>query len=142
MKKAYLFDDACYFSGENYAQIDPLETKAAGREIFILPANSTEIEPPPEKDGFKIKWNGASWEYEKIQTEPEPEPYEPTEADRLRERLYQIEEEFRKLDYIGVKIATGRATVAEYAQEIARMEELAEEKNEIMSELAELAENE
>ena len=71
-----------------------------------------------------------------------PVPPDPTEADRKRERLFQIEEEFRQLDYIGIKIATGRATAAEYAKEIARMEELAEEKNEIMSELAELEENE
>ena len=72
MKKAYMFDaDTSYFVGEGYAQIDPLETKAAGREIFIMPANSTEIEPPPEKDGFKIKWNGSEWIYEELPTEKE-----------------------------------------------------------------------
>lgn len=142
MKKVYIYDYDGYFAGEDFPQIDPLESEKAGREILIMPANSTDIEPPEDKEGFRIKWNGASWEYEEIQTEPEIEPYEPTEADRKRERLYQIEEEFRRLDYIGIKIATGRATVEEYAQEIARMEELAEEKNEIMSELAELVENE
>lgn len=72
MKKAYMFDaDTAYFVGESYAQIDPLETKAAGREIFIMPANSTETEPPPEKDGFKIKWNGSEWIYEELPTENE-----------------------------------------------------------------------
>lgn len=72
MKRAYLFDaDTAYFAGEGYAQIDPLETKAAGREIFIMPANSTETEPPAEKEGFKIKWNGSEWIYEEIQTEKE-----------------------------------------------------------------------
>ena len=71
MKKAYLFDDAGCFVGEGYAQIDPLDTKAAGREIFIMPANSTETEPPAEKDGFKRKWNGSEWIYEEIQTEKE-----------------------------------------------------------------------
>ena len=140
MEKVYIYDDAGYFAGEDLPQIDPLESQKAGREILIMPANSTDIEPPEDKEGFRIKWNGAAWEYEKIQTEPEP--YEPTEADRLRERLYQIDEEFRQLDYIGIKIATGRATAAEYADEIDRMEELAEEKNEIIAELAELAENE
>lgn len=71
MKKAYLFDNAGYFAGEGIVQIDPLETKAAGREIFIMPANSTETEPPPEKEGFKIKWNGTEWIYEEIPTEKE-----------------------------------------------------------------------
>lgn len=136
MKKVYVFDDDGYFSGEDFSQIDPLESQMAGGEILIMPANSTEIAPPEEKDGFRIKWNGNFWYYEKIPVDQEPEPYEPTEADELRERLYQIEEEFRKLDYIGIKIATGRATVAEYAKEIERMENLAEEKNEIMAELA------
>ena len=144
MKKVYIYDCNGYFAGEDYPQIDPLESQKAGREILIMPANSTDIEPPEEKEGFRIKWNGSSWKFEEIpvEPEPEPEPYKQTEADRLRERLYQIEEEFRRLDYIGIKIATGRATVAEYAQEIARMEELAEEKNEIMSDMAELEENE
>lgn len=143
MNRVYIYDNAGYFVSEDFPQIDPLESQKAGREVLIMPANSTEIEPPEDKEGFRIKWGGSEWEYEEIQTEPEPkqEPYEQTEADRLRERLYQIDEEFSQLDYIGIKIATGRATVAEYAQEIARMEELAEEKNEIMSELAELEEN-
>ena len=137
MKKVYIYDYDGYFAGADFPQIDPLESQKAGREILIMPANSTDVEPPEEKEGFNIKWNGASWEYVKIQIEPEIEPYEPTEEDRLRERLWQIEEEFRQLDYIGIKIATGRATVAEYAKEIERMEELAAEKNEIMAKLAE-----
>lgn len=139
MKKVYIYDYDGYFAGEDFPQIDPLESQKAGREILIMPANSTDIEPPEDKEGFRIKWGGSSWEYEEIQKEQkqEPKPYEPTEADRLRERLYQIEKEFNQLDYIGIKIATGRATAAEYAEEIARMEELAAEKNEIMAELEE-----
>lgn len=85
MKKAYLFDaDTSYFVGEGYAQIDPLETKAAGREIFIMPSNSTETEPPPEKDGFKRKWNGSEWIYEEIQTEKE-EQREKTQEEKENE---------------------------------------------------------
>ena len=82
MKKAYMFDaDTAYFVGEGFAQIDPLETKAAGREIFIMPANSTEIEPPPEKDGFERKWNGSEWIYEEIKTEKE-EQQEKTQEEK------------------------------------------------------------
>lgn len=85
MKRAYLFDaDTAYFAGEGYAQIDPLETKAAGREIFIMPANSTETEPPAEKEGFKIKWNGTKWIYEEIPTEKE-EPREKTQEEKENE---------------------------------------------------------
>ena len=84
MKKAYMFDDAGYFVGESIAQIDPLETKAEGREIFIMPANSTEIMPPPEKDGFKRKWNGSEWIYEEIPTEKE-EQREKTQEEKENE---------------------------------------------------------
>lgn len=85
MKRAYLFDaDTAYFAGEGYVQIDPLETKAAGREIFIMPANSTETEPPAEKEGFKIKWNGTEWIYEEIPTEKE-EQREKTQEEKENE---------------------------------------------------------
>lgn len=49
-------------------------------------------------------------------------------------RLIEIDAELRSLDYIGVKIATGRGTREEYATQIARMQELAEEKNRILAE--------
>lgn len=90
MKKAYLFDNSGYFVGECFAQIDPLETKAAGREVFIMPANSTEIAPLPEKDGFKIKWNGFAWAYEEIEEESE------TEAETLIPTLQEKNEEIRQ----------------------------------------------
>lgn len=83
--KAYLYDEKTKeFISEIKEQIDPLETKAAGREIFIMPANSTETEPPEEKDGFKIKWNGSEWIYEEIPTEKE-EPREKTKEEKENE---------------------------------------------------------
>ena len=66
MSKVYIFDNDGYFLGEDFPQIDPLESKKAGREVLIMPANSTNIEPPVEKAGFKIKWNSSAWEYEEI----------------------------------------------------------------------------
>lgn len=90
-----------------------------------------------------------------VYTEPVPEPDpvepEPTEEQKKeQERLTKVAEteskiatidaEFKTLDYIGIKIATGRATVDEYQDEIARMTELADEKNELETELATLQE--
>lgn len=66
------------FLGEFKAQLDPLESKKANKEIWLLPADSTFNKPLSEKEGFKIKWNGDSWVYEEIPIEPEPEPYIPT----------------------------------------------------------------
>ena len=63
------------------------------------------------------------------------EPPKPTEEE-LRRQALQTEKAELELwlsahDYIGVKIATGRATVEEYANEIAEMTEKAERINEI-----------
>lgn len=90
-----------------------------------------------------------------VYTEPVPEPDpvepEPTEEQKKeQERLVKVAEtesriaaidaEFRTLDYIGIKIATGRATISDYEPEIARMTKLADEKNELETELTALQE--
>jgi len=78
-----------------------------------------------------------------VYTEPiieEPIVIEPTEEElriaeinvqlgALYSQLSTVESEFSKLDYVGIKIATGRATIEEYAKEIALMNELATQKD-------------
>ena len=63
------------------------------------------------------------------------EPPKPTEEELRRQALQtekaELEAWLKEHDYIGVKIATGRATVEEYANEIAEMTEKAERINEI-----------
>ena len=63
------------------------------------------------------------------------EPPKPTEEELKRQALVeekaQLETWLKEHDYIGTKIATGRATVEEYATEIEEMTEKAERINEI-----------
>lgn len=63
------------------------------------------------------------------------EPPKPTEEDLRRQALAeeraQLETWLKDHDYIGTKIATGRATVEEYADEIALMTEKANRINDI-----------
>ena len=63
------------------------------------------------------------------------EPPKPTEEELRRQALQtekaDLEAWLKAHDYIGVKIATGRATIEEYATEIALMTEKAERINEI-----------
>lgn len=63
------------------------------------------------------------------------EPPKPTEEELRRQALVeekaQLETWLKEHDYIGTKIATGRATVAEYATEIAEMTEKAARINDI-----------
>ena len=63
------------------------------------------------------------------------EPPKPTEEELRRQALQsekaELEAWLKDHDYIGVKIATGRATIDDYATEIAEMTEKAERINEI-----------
>ena len=45
------------------AFLDPLETKKAGKPVYLLPADSTFTEPLTAKDGYAVCWDGAAWEY-------------------------------------------------------------------------------
>ena len=67
------------------------------------------------------------------------EPSKPTEEELRRQELAEEKAQFESWlkahDYIGTKIATGRATVEEYASEIAEMSEKASRINEIDREL-------
>ena len=68
------------------------------------------------------------------------EPPKPTEEELRRQALVeeksQLETWLKAHDYIGTKIATGRATVDDYATEIAEMSEKANRINEIDRELS------
>lgn len=68
------------------------------------------------------------------------EPPKPTEEELRRRALLSeradLESWLKDHDYIGTKIATGRATVEEYATEIAEMTEKANRINEIDRELS------
>lgn len=43
--------------------LDPLETKLQGKEVYLLPADSTFTEPLEPKSGYAVRWNGEAWEY-------------------------------------------------------------------------------
>ena len=62
MKTAYLYDEKTkeYKSDVN-AQLDPLESEQAGKDIYLLPANATWLKPTP-KDGCVAVWNGEKWD--------------------------------------------------------------------------------
>lgn len=126
---AYSFEPKLHkFTGTKECQRDPLESQAQGHDVWLLPANCTFVEPLPEKAGFDRVWNGTAWKYQEIVPE---DLFVPTEKEKLEMELAQTKQALRDLDYIGVKIATGRATVDEYTAEIAKMSELANKVNDL-----------
>lgn len=84
---AYKYDSNKRYSGTVECQKDPLESQAAGHDVWLLPADSTWAEPLPEKEGFYVVWNGTEWVYDAI-PEP-PAPPEPTE-DELKEQVRSV----------------------------------------------------
>ena len=82
--KAYLYNETGIFSGEQDEQRDDLSSRAAGHDVYLLPANATEKKPPAEKDGCLIKWTGKEWVYiDDPSIEPEHEPTEEEIKDNM-----------------------------------------------------------
>lgn len=62
MQKAYLFDETTKeYKSEVNAQLDPLESAKAGKDIYLLPANAT-WDKPAVKNGCVAVWNGETWD--------------------------------------------------------------------------------
>ena len=78
---------------------DPLESKLQGKDIWLLPADCTLIEPPEAKEGFIIVWNGDAWEYKEQEKEKEPEPYVPTEKEKTQQEIWQLKAKLSETDY-------------------------------------------
>lgn len=78
---------------------DPLESELQGKDIWLLPADCTLIEPPEAKDGFDIIFNGESWEYKELEKEKEPEPYVQTEKEKTQQEIWELKAKLSKTDY-------------------------------------------
>lgn len=97
--KAYQYNETSKkFEMEVNCQIDPLESRAAGKEIYLLPANSTFKEPLPEKEGFDIVFNGSDWEYKE-----QPKPPGPTPEEEKQRRIAELKAQLAATDYKIIK---------------------------------------
>lgn len=68
----YLFDENTKeYIGTDYTDIDPIETKRRGKDIYLMPPNATDIAPPETQenqvavwdDGWQIKDDFRGTEY-------------------------------------------------------------------------------
>lgn len=109
--KAYKYDINGYVIGEVDCQIDPKATAIYGRTIYLIPANSTELEPLPEKEGCKVKYAAGKWIYESLPSAPAP-----TEEELKQAEIAEFKKKLADSDYAVIKIAEGAATKEEYAE--------------------------
>lgn len=125
---------------------DKAELYTSGGELAAVFENFNTVY---KDEGKKVTYSNDGTVY----TEPEvvlnPELAELTDEQKaeiayqqklreLESQIADVDAEFKTLDYIGIKIATGRAAIEEYTSEIERMTELADRKNELETELQEL----
>lgn len=78
MTLIYNYDDDGNFINSQVALVDEF-----GKEI--LPENATFEKPLEEKEGYKVKFNGNAWIYEKI-----PQPVEPTLEELKEQKRIEI----------------------------------------------------
>ena len=115
---AYGYDDNGYYTGEKNCQIDPLESKRQGQEIWLLPAHATWDKPLEEKEGYRVKFVDGVWTYEEIpQPEPAPEPTQEEKEEQVRATrdAYLQHYDFTQLPDAPFT-AEEKATYAEYRQ--------------------------
>lgn len=123
--KAYRFNpDTLIFEGEQERQIDPVASRKAGEEIYLMPANCTDVEPPEGKAGFDIVFVDGKWSYkeqEKKEEPSQPEPYEPTTEDKINQldSQYQSDKQVLQGYYIEFMIAGNVAGMEAIKQELA-----------------------
>lgn len=89
-KNVYRYDDKNYF--EHKIVLDDTDRSPVSG-AWQIPAYCTEVEPPSEKEGFKIKWNGVGWEYEEDTKDKEPEPPKPTFEELKQQKIQELKRE-------------------------------------------------
>ena len=103
MELCYRYNENKEYVGSEEMFKDPLESELQKKDIWLLPADCTLIEPPEAKEGFLIVWNGDAWEYKEL--EKEPEPHVPTDDElkaqvrAVRNRCLEQTDKFMLVDY-------------------------------------------
>lgn len=126
-------------SGDIYATFEGYTTIYSHDDNILELSNDGSIKPI--EDNNNIGDNISESIDIELTDEQKAEIEKQNRINEINSRIYSIDNEFKSLDYIGIKIATGRATIDEYKDDIARMTELADEKNELEKELKEVQNN-
>lgn len=64
----YHYDENKIFLGSSEAQLDPLELRRKGKQVFLIPRNATAIKPPAPVPGKEAKFisEEAGWQLQDI----------------------------------------------------------------------------
>jgi hypothetical protein len=101
--KFYNYDTFGKFIGESEGVLNPLETQKQKKNVYLVPAKSTDIKPPEAKEGFDLFFVNDKWEYREIPKLEEPKPYEPTEQEKTQMQIDEAETYLSTTDYKVIK---------------------------------------
>lgn len=126
------FEEVTFFRSNNLVTMTPTTPNTNGFTTWKLDGKTqlgdfSDFTTIYKVDGDSVTYSNDGSIY--------VEPPKPTEEELRRQTLQtekaELEAWLKNHDYIGTKIATGRATIDDYADEIALMTEKAERINEI-----------
>ena len=126
------FEEVTFFRSNNLVTMSPTTPNTSGFTTWKLDGKTqlgdfSDFTTVYNANGDSVTYSNDGSVY--------VEPPKPTEKELRRQALQtekaELEAWLKDHDYIGVKIATGRATIDDYADEIALMTEKANRINEI-----------
>lgn len=82
--KIYNYDENGFFTSESIADESPLE-----KGVYLIPANSTTVEPLEHKEGFDIKFNNEINSFEYVEIKPIIEDKKPLTAEEIVEQILE-----------------------------------------------------
>ena len=126
------FEEVIFFRNNNVVTITPTTPNTNGFTTWRMDGKTKLGDFSDFTTVYKVDGDSVSYSNDgSIYIEPPKPTEEELKRQAFVEEKAQLESWLKAHDYIGTKIATGRATVEEYATEIEEMKEKAERINEI-----------
>ena len=126
------FEEVSFSRNNNVVTITPTTPNTNGFTTWRMDEKTQLGDFSDFTTVYKVDGDSVSYSNDgSIYIEPQKPTQEELRKQELQTEKAQLETWLKEHDYIGTKIATGRATVEEYATEIEEMKEKAERINEI-----------
>lgn len=130
------FEEVSFSRNNNVVTITPTTPNSSGFTTWRMDGKTQLGDFSDFTTVYKVNGDSVSYSNDgSVYIEPPKHTQEELRIESLQIEKAVLETWLKEHDYIGTKIATGRATVEEYADEIAEMSEKASRINEINREL-------
>lgn len=126
------FEEVTFYRNGNLVTMTPTTPNTSGFTTWKLDGKTQLGDFSDFTTVYRVDGNSVTYSNDgSIYVEPPKPTEEELRRQALQKEKAELEAWLSAHDYIGVKIATGRATIDDYADEIALMTEKAERINEI-----------